>query len=520
MKLILKNRFNIVLLSLLVLLSLPSVLGLLHAGFPLTDDGNWMVVRFSAFYEVLRNGQFPVRFLTRLNNGFGYPVADFLYPGFMYLGVPIHILGLNFINTVKAILILSLFSSTIFSYYWFRKLFDNFSASVGALFYTYFPYHLFDVYKRGSVGEVLALSVLPFILWQIERKSLLWTSIGIALLILSHNTLALLFIPLVMLYILLKIKPGKLKLKFKNFTTLFFGLLISAFFWFPALFDLQYTVFGSVKVSDFAGYFSSFNLIGISSMFIILVTFTALKKNSLKTNKLLLLMLGIFIVSVFFSSSFSLVFWKFLPVSFIQFPFRFLSLAIPAASFLAAAVISAFPKNKQLILGFVVLVLMFFSALPFVNANSYQYYPDGFYSTNMDTTTVKNEYMPKWVNNLPVLMANVKVQNLTGKETINIIVNSPNKILFSTDLKNMQTIQINTVYFPGWEAFINGNNLNINFKENGLIRLSLPAGKNNVEIIFKETPVRIFADLLSILGLVALFALLFLGKNKKYEIIK
>src|SRR2546421_9202065 len=38
----------------------------------------------------LRHGQFPVRFLPRLNHGYGYPVADFLYPLFMYIGVPLY----------------------------------------------------------------------------------------------------------------------------------------------------------------------------------------------------------------------------------------------------------------------------------------------------------------------------------------------------------------------------------------------------------------------------------------------
>ncbi|MCL4354272.1 hypothetical protein M1349_02245, partial [Patescibacteria group bacterium] len=176
-----KKRSNLIFLGLTILIATPALVGIFHPGFFASDDGNWMVIRFSAFYEALRNGQFPVRFLPRLNQGFGYPVADFLYPLFMYLGVPIHILGFNFVNTVKVILALSVVFSSIFTFLWLRKMFDNLSSFIGAAFYTLFPYHLYDIYKRGSVGEVLALAIAPFIFWQIERGNYLLTSLGISL---------------------------------------------------------------------------------------------------------------------------------------------------------------------------------------------------------------------------------------------------------------------------------------------------------------------------------------------------
>src|SRR5258708_6059592 len=98
------RKNNILPVLSLILFLIPGIWGLFHFGFPATDDGGWMIIRFSAFYQALRLGQIPVRFLISLNHGYGYPVADFLYPLFMYLGVPIHILGFGFINTIKIIL--------------------------------------------------------------------------------------------------------------------------------------------------------------------------------------------------------------------------------------------------------------------------------------------------------------------------------------------------------------------------------------------------------------------------------
>ena len=166
---------KILLILFLIILSIPSVAALFNKGFFQSDDGEWMVIRFSAFHQVLRSGEFPVRFLSRLNYGYGYPVANFLYPGFMYLSEIPKALGFGFVDSIKIILGLSMVSSGIFVFFWLSKFFGKLESVVGGLFYLYAPYHLYDLYKRGSVGEILALSVVPFILWQIERKSFFWT---------------------------------------------------------------------------------------------------------------------------------------------------------------------------------------------------------------------------------------------------------------------------------------------------------------------------------------------------------
>src|SRR5689334_19214197 len=88
----------------LLLVSLFVLWPLLKPGFFKTDDGNWMIIRLSAFFQTWREGQFPVRFLGRLNHSYGYPVSNFLYPGFLYIGSLIHALGLSFVTTVKVIL--------------------------------------------------------------------------------------------------------------------------------------------------------------------------------------------------------------------------------------------------------------------------------------------------------------------------------------------------------------------------------------------------------------------------------
>ena len=135
-------KIKILITVLLIVCSIPAIIPLFHPGFFSTDDGEWMVIRFSAFHQALRDGQFPVRFLSRLNNEYGYPVANFLYPGFMYLAEPIKILGFGFVDTIKIVFGIALIESAVFTFFWLSRIFNKVPAFIGALIYLYAPYHL------------------------------------------------------------------------------------------------------------------------------------------------------------------------------------------------------------------------------------------------------------------------------------------------------------------------------------------------------------------------------------------
>ncbi len=505
------NKLKILSIIVFILVLIPAIFSLLHNGFFVSDDGNWMVIRFSAFYEVLRHGQFPVRFLTRLNNGYGYPVADFLYPLFMYIGVPIHVIGFNFVNTIKIIFGISLISSSIFCFLWLRRLFDNLSSFIGSLVYLYFPYHLWDVYKRGSIGEVLALAVVPFILWQIERKSFVLSAVGISLLILSHNTLALLFTTVIVFYMLINVtlSSNKKNIIYQYINILVLGFLGSAFFWLPALYDLQYTVFLKTQVSNWDKYFSGLRLIGLSTIVILVLTVLLIINGKVKIKRHRLTMLFFIVggLSIFLSISKSYFIWQLLPVSFIQFPFRFLSITVLCVSFLAACIISLFSIKKKILISVFILAIVFISSWSFLFPKKYQYFPDSYYSTNQDTTTVKNEYMPKWVKNVPQTMPANKAEVVGGKGKINIINMSVNKIIMQVYLHTKRTIQVNMIYFPGWIIYADGRKVKIDYNVNGLIRFDIPSGNHTILLEFEETRLRLLADIISFLTLLVMFTL-------------
>lgn len=497
-----KNKSLIRYLIIVSLLSISSILVLFKSGFFVTDDGSWMVIRFSAFFEALRNGQFPVRFLPRLNNGYGYPVANFLYPLFMYIGVPIHVLGFSFVNTIKIIFGLSLVSSSIFSFLWLRKKFDNLSSLIGSLVYLYFPYHLWDVYKRGSIGEVLALAIVPFVLWQIERSSLFWSSLGIAFLILSHNSLAFIFLPIIILYFLIRKKDIR-----KNILSVAFGLGVSCFFWLPALYERKFVVFDKVSVSNFSEYFinsQNINLVGLVFLLALFLTLFIRRQIKSKIYWLFFILSIIIVFLIYPVSSFA---WPVI-APYIQFPFRLISILVLTTAFLVSFQLNLLKGKLKNILIVIYLTLLIIGARDFIYPKEYTNYPDSFYSTNVDTTTVKNEYMPKWVKTIPSSIPEEKAEVIQGDAEISSLINNGNKISFNIDAKEKSLVLINTVYYPGWEVVVDNKKTEIDYDSSGLIEFSVNNGSYLVEVNFRETLFRCISNAISAVSLLLLVLLI------------
>jgi hypothetical protein len=133
--------------------------------------------------------------------------------------------------------------------------------------------------------------------------------------------------------------------------------------------------------------------------------------------------------------------------------------------------------------------------------------PDSFYSTNEATTTVANEYMPKWVSQLPEKRAYQEIEFYKGRGTIQIERLTTQKVVAYIVTEEDSIIQINSIYYPGWGVLVNGSPVKIDYQNpSGLIRFSLPTGSFNIVSEFRETVPRFIATLVS-----GLFFLLWIG---------
>lgn len=480
-----------------------------------------MIIRFSAFHQTLTAGQIPVRFLDRLNNNYGYPVATFLYPLPFYLAEIPKALNFNFQNSVKVVFVLTTVASVFTMYWCLKQRFGRLGAFAGAALYLYVPYRFVDLYVRGSLGETVAFIFPPIVvgaLYKIQKGNKLFLpviSVATALLILSHNVVALLFIPLLLVYILL-LKKSKIV------TVGFFllGFAISAFFWLPALYDLQYVRLSYIKVSEVAnhlvalpamlvpvwGYGPNPNeSLGMSvqlgivtiCVFIASIVLTVLtKRRNPKVIAFLLLFTGI----IFLMSQYSTFIWhnvKFIDV--IQFPWRLLSVVVFLSAFLAAYIVDL-TKNKAVV-AFLLVSAAVLSTFVYTFPRDSINFPDGYYTTNEDTTTVRKEYMPLWVKSMPTKRAEEKIVTASGVKIQNLLV-KPSRYAFTSESQKDSIVRVNTIYFPGWQVTANAQSVPINYNNpQGLITFQLPKGHSNIIIKYGKTPLHFISEAISLFGI-------------------
>ena len=493
------NRNIVRRLFIVVLLGVASFLVLLplfRPGFPVTDDGNWMIVRLSAFYQSFRDGQFPVRFLGRLNFSYGYPVANFLYPGFLYLGSFVHIFGLNFQNVIKVIMASSIVIGAVALYFWLRYFFDEISSALGSLSFLFMPYVFYDLYKRGSVGELLAMGVCMVALWAIEGGYRWILPPVVAMLAISHNTLALFFIGVLFFYIILK--------QFKKLIIPFFlGLVMSAFFWLPAIFDQSIVIFNTVSISDPTQYFKDSQqllLLGLTYLIACLLAFFwGNRTYSKERNYFSVILIG----STLFATSITSFVWHIsLFARLIQFPFRFFSLWIFAAPWFIADIANSRKRLRFWILGLFVLANLYFVVLPYQKTQNV-INPEGYFTTNEATTTVANEYMPKWINVYPTQRSPNRFEIYQGNATVEERKVTTNLISLIVHAKDSSILQVNTIYYPGWGVMIDNKPAEILYDNPfGLMQIVIPSGNHIVYMTFRETAGRFVADSISVVAII------------------
>lgn len=487
-----------------VVVSIAVLWPLVHSGYYVSDDGEWMVIRLSAFYQSLSSGQFPVRFLGRLNNSYGYPVANFLYPGFLYIGSLLHVAGVSFPDAVKLIMGMSVVGGALFVFFALRNQHGNHAGFFGAVSFLCAPYLLYDLYHRGSVGEVFAMLPATALIYGLSAGVFWLIPPALAILLISHNTTALIIGTVFVLLVLTKKRP----LRFAWHILLGFGM--AAFFWIPAVFEQSYIQFGTAAatVSDPLQYFVSFPhamLLGIPTVLSIVVLFGLKRKHSAWDMMICLLIVFGYCMALPLSAAV----WR-IPIltKLVQFPYRFLIIPVVLGPWVIAQVWQQLKGwRKAALFGvFVMLWLQFIllqeSSIQFVNR------PIGYYTTNEGTTTVANEYMPVWVSETPKQRMADMIDVISGN--VNLVTRRFSRAVISTTViaKTEGIVQINKVYYPGWRVAIDGVPVQIDYENSfGFMRVAVPEGTHHMKAAFRETPFRLTADVISVLSVIVYLVL-------------
>jgi hypothetical protein len=192
-----------------LLLSLPVVGPLLQPGyFWGAHDARHSVYFLHQFNKVIQDGIWYPRWAPDFAFGYGYPFFNIYGPLSSYLGEGLLLVGLDIVTAVKVVFGLSAILSGLSMYLFVRRLLGPPAGLIAALTYVYIPYHVFDLYVRAALAESVGFVFVPLTLWGFYEvvtrprlTTLLWTALAYAGLMFTSNLLALMFTPILGLYV-------------------------------------------------------------------------------------------------------------------------------------------------------------------------------------------------------------------------------------------------------------------------------------------------------------------------------
>ena len=535
----------IVLLSISVL----PLVNLTSAGLPITHDGQDHVARIANFYQSLGEGIIVPRWAAKLNWGYGHPILMFLYPFPSYVASFFHMVGYSLVDSTKLVFAVGFTASFFAMYMWAAKSWGKSAAVVAAVLYTYAPYRFVDMYVRGAIGEHMAFIFPPLVCYGLlrlsgEKKSSvaswMWVSIGTGLLILSHNALSLMFLPLIALYALyLAIYVSKNKVLFitSAVVSICWGFALSAFFWVPALIEGKYTLRDIVTRGDvmarFVQWKSFFALgwnygggnefskyVGTAQLLGLLVVFLGIRKIKGSQRFFMAGVMFALIASLFLMTSGASFVWQVVTLlQKFQFPWRLLSVVVFLFSVIGAFGVSLLQARTRRWVAGVLCAVAITSTSSMWQAKEYKVFSESYFTSVYRGTTDTGESSPIWSIRFMEHEPKGAMGVISGEASFRQISRSTNVHLYEAAVASSEArIVENTLYFPGWNVYIDGNPVNIQFQDpefRGLMTFMVPKGGHVISVEFGDTNLRKLANIISIAGLVSF--IVFLGTMRVWQ---
>ncbi len=523
---------------------------LFHPGLPITHDGQDHVARIANFYQNLQDGILVPRWAPNLNWGYGHPILMFLYPLPSYMTSLFHSFGFSFVDSLKIIFGVSFILSGLTMYLWLRSFLSLPAAFVGSLLYTFAPYRFVDLYVRGAIGEHVAFIFPPLVLYFLYRLSKKQTyrywlggSLSFAGLILAHNAISLMFLPIILLYSVYLLSGLKKKKSFiRTLVFLFlFGFGLSAFFWMPAFVEGKFTLrdivtkgealsrFVPVKdffygpwsygiSGQFTVQFGMLNLLAVISALPLAIYFFRKKNPQWIFIGMCLLL---FFVTAFLMTEGAKPIWQTVTLlQKFQFPWRLLSLSVFLSAVLGACAFSVFSSRVQKSMLVVFIIAVLFFNRDYWHAKAYLYKPENFYTGIYNSTTDTGESAPIWSIRFMLERPKAHMEVIEGKGKISEKQRTATMHDYIVVVSGKARLKENTLFFPGWKVFVDGKSVPLQFQDannRGLMTFFVEKGTHTVSAQFGETKLRLFADCLSIGSIFSLGIVGMLGRRKVWR---
>jgi hypothetical protein len=560
-------------LLLVWLLTIPAVLPLFQPYITASADGLLHLYRVMALKDSVLQGIFFTRWLPDLAFGYGFPLFVFYAPLAYYITLLLAIVpGSSLALAFNLSLALAFFLAATGVYLFIGELSNQRATVLAAVVYVYAPFQLYNALFRGSLPAAWAMALFPFVFWiftRLIRADRLLTplfplsALILSLALLTHNTLTLLYIPLFLIYLGVMIIADRRAIHSyilgRVVLALMLGTGMAAFFLIPAILEREFAQIERVIISpdfDFRYHFVSlsqlFSLpppadtgllnpsipLTIGVVHVVLAGFglaTGLWRGFKQRQSTVIavtLFAGAAVVAMLILMlPVSVVAWETLPlIAFVQFPHRLLGPTALMVALLAGLGVAGLSGRGAFWLTLGSVLAIFVTTIPLLypryntSGPSSPTIPDMFEyerASGAIGTTSFGEYLPIWVRQLPrespledYYQENEPVSRLAQEylppEAVVEWANyGVNHMEFGITAPTPYQLVINTFYFPGWQAEIDGQPVSLApFSDRGLISINVPDGRREISLSFQETAVRQTANLFSLFSLILCGALL------------
>lgn len=537
---------TLVLIITILILSIPAFSLMLRPGIYAMHD--FHVFRLQQFDKCIQNFTFPCRWAPDSGKGYGEPLFNF-YGQFPYwIGEAIHLIGFSILNSTKLMFIFSITLSGVAMFFLSRRFWGNVGGVVSAIFYMYAPYRAIDLWVRGALNESLAFVFFPLIflfldlyIQKSKTKYIVALSLALAGLITTHNLSVMIFAPFMLVWWLFRCLQHR---SFKSFFGLsiaaIVSLFLSAYYLLPVALESKYITLAKTTqgyydyrahftslyqlfVSNFWGYggstwgpndtmsFSVGHLHWIIPAVIILVLIYKYltshpsptvgegnARGEVLVKTLIFTSLGLF--ALFLTHNKSAFIWTHLyPMAYIQFPWRFLTMAVLFLSLACGALAVVFSKRLLLSCSLTLLLLLNFS---FYHPDIWRPITDKeqFSGALWDEqrSSALQDFWPVFGSDQPTSFA-------------------PTQLTVVIRTNDYQKIRYPIVYFPGWIAKVD-NRITSVFPDGklGLIAVRVPLNYSKITLKFVNTWPRTLGNSLSLITLISLLVWHF-SKNHSHS---
>jgi uncharacterized membrane protein len=484
------------------------------------DDAAIMPKYVPQIVESFRQGIIYPRWMPEDFGGYGSPFFVFYNPLLYMLAALLNLAGLDVLTAKMLLELLRLYVGGTFLFLLVRQSHGERAGILSAMSYIFLPTRILDLYFYTSPASRFGQAFIPMVLLftrryvrsPFNRKDLALMGMSYACLVLSHLVTAYIFAPFVFAYGIVAAngKPG-LKTALKPAIGILAGLGLASAFFLPVLMErgqIQMELIGRFLYSE-AFLLDPFHspakeglgqlqimirdIVLGEALLLALFYYIGRRYAGLRPGREGTFFMGSVLFCLLMMSSASAPLWRYAPgLKTIMYPARFEPVNLMFLSALMGITVSAFfgwPGRGRAMTVFasalLVGVLVFDAAL-IARLSIYRRTDVSGLVHRVDFP----EYLPRAVDAR-------MVDSLGGKDPLVYSGDmSSVKILkwgyvdraFTVESARGAALRIKTFYFPGWRAWVDGEEAQVRVEEKtGAILLDVPEGRHTISLKFTDT---------------------------------